>query len=204
MSSRGSSRAQCGATRELGSCHTGGDMERWYFVYILSSFKRVLYVGITNDTARRLAEHRVWRPKAFTARYGMVDLVYVEAFTDVRAAIAREKQIKSWRREKKIRLVLSQNPEWKDLSSEWEGPDTAPSRHEPSSLVAPARRARGARSGRHHARPTAPGTRAPASRGTPSPLPGSPPSPPPPPAAPLPPRAASPGRSPAIGSARAS
>ncbi len=118
-------------------------MERWYFVYILSSFRRCLYTGFTHDLPERIANHKAWKPKAFTSRYGVTDLVYVEATTDVRAAIAREKQIKSWRREKKLRLISSQNPEWRDLAADWERPEGGPSSHEPSSLVAPARVARG-------------------------------------------------------------
>ena len=119
-------------------------MERWYFVYILSSFRRCLYTGITDDLPERIANHKTWKPKAFTSRYGVTDLVYVEATTDVRAAIAREKQIKSWRREKKVKLITAMNPDWRDLSTAWNHPAGGPLRHEPSSLVAPARGARGA------------------------------------------------------------
>lgn len=94
-------------------------MAKQYFVYILSSFQRTLYVGITNDLTRRLDQHRAVTAGSFSARYRTVDLVYVEMTNDVRAAIAREKQIKSWRREKKRKLILSMNPDWRDLSSGW-------------------------------------------------------------------------------------
>jgi len=79
-----------------------------------------MYVGITNDLERRLHEHKKKAVRGFTSRYNVKKLVYFEHMTDVRDAIAREKEIKKWRREKKNRLVVSLNPAWKDLSSEWE------------------------------------------------------------------------------------
>ncbi len=90
-----------------------------YFVYILSSHRRVLYVGVTNDMSRRLAEHRSRSRSGFTSRYNARSLVHLEPTNDVRAAITREKQIKNWTREKKIRLIQSQNPAWEDLSAKW-------------------------------------------------------------------------------------
>jgi len=88
-----------------------------YWVYITTNAKTtVLYVGMTNDLARRMAEHDAQaKPTAFTARYRATRLVYAEPFPDVRDAIAREKQIKSWRREKKRALVDAANPTWQDL-----------------------------------------------------------------------------------------
>ena len=91
-------------------------MERIYYVYILSSKSRVLYVGVTSNIERRLAEHRAGNPKRFAFRYRTFRLVHLEAFGDVRDAIAREKDMKTWRREKKVRLIEWKNPTWEDLA----------------------------------------------------------------------------------------
>ena len=90
-----------------------------YYVYLLANASNVaLYVGITNNLLRRVAEHRSGAdPNSHTARYGIHKLVYYEQTTDVRAAIEREKQIKSWNRMHKNRLVESMNPNWEDLFS---------------------------------------------------------------------------------------
>ena len=90
-----------------------------YFVYILASRSRVLYIGITNDLQRRVYEHQHKLIPGFTSKYNVNRLVYFETTTDVRAAIAREKEIKAWRREKKAKLIEAINPQWKDLSEEW-------------------------------------------------------------------------------------
>ena len=90
-----------------------------YYVYILSSLSRTLYVGITNDLQRRIAEHRRARPAAFTTRYRITRLVHYGAYRRPMAAIAREKQIKSWTREKRLRLVEEQNAGWLDLAAGW-------------------------------------------------------------------------------------
>lgn len=88
-----------------------------YYVYILSSLRRVLYIGITGDLEKRLAYHRsMENPLAFTARYAVTRLVHVEEFTEVNDAIAREKQLKGWRREKKVDLIEKGNPHWVDLA----------------------------------------------------------------------------------------
>ena len=88
-----------------------------YYVYILASFHRVLYIGITGNLEQRLVYHRsMENPTAFTTRYAVHRLVYLEEFQDVRLAIDREKQLKGWRREKKIRLIQSLNPHWEDLA----------------------------------------------------------------------------------------
>jgi putative endonuclease len=87
---------------------------RLFFVYILANRSRGLYVGVTNDLTRRLAQHRA-ATEGHSARYRCVRLVYVETTRDARAAIAREKQLKSWRRDKKIALIRTINPTWKDL-----------------------------------------------------------------------------------------
>ena len=88
-----------------------------YYVYIMSNKNRnVLYVGVTNDLIRRAYEHRNHLDQgSFTARYKVTDLVYFEQTTDVHAALAREKQIKSWSRMKKFLLVREQNPGLVDL-----------------------------------------------------------------------------------------
>ena len=86
-----------------------------YFVYILSSISGTLYVGISNNVLRRGAEHSIGQPNSFTARYKVDRLVYFETYSDVTRAIAREKQIKGYRREKKIALIRSINPSWIDL-----------------------------------------------------------------------------------------
>ncbi len=92
-----------------------------YYVYLLTNkLNTVLYVGVTNDLERRLFEHRNELVDSFTKRYHVHKLVYYEATSDVRAAIEREKQIKSWSRAKKNALVNTMNPKWKDLSLEWE------------------------------------------------------------------------------------
>ena len=87
-----------------------------YYVYMMSNKNRnVLYTGVTSDLIRRVYEHRNHLIKdSFTARYHVTDLVYFEQTTDVRAAIEREKQIKSWSRSRKNALVESQNPTWID------------------------------------------------------------------------------------------
>jgi putative endonuclease len=77
-----------------------------------------MYVGVTNDLHRRIYEHRHKLLEGFTEKYNVYKLVYFEETADVNSAIAREKEIKKWRRQKKNDLVLSMNSEWKDLSEE--------------------------------------------------------------------------------------
>jgi len=90
-----------------------------YFVYILASRRNgTLYVGVTNDLARRVYEHKNDFIKGFTERYGVHTLVHYEQCEDVESAILREKQLKSWHRKWKIRLIEETNPEWKDLYDE--------------------------------------------------------------------------------------
>ena len=90
-----------------------------YFVYLLTNATNVtVYVGITNNLERRMWEHRNKTfPDSFTAKYNVNKLVYFESTPNPEAAIAREKQIKSWSRKKKNQLIAKKNPEWKDL---WE------------------------------------------------------------------------------------
>ena len=91
-----------------------------YYVYLLTNWNnKVMYVGVTNNLERRIFEHKNKQVKGFTEKYNVNKLVYFEETHDVRAAIAREKEIKKWRREKKNNLVVAVNPEWKDLSDGW-------------------------------------------------------------------------------------
>lgn len=93
-----------------------------YYVYMMASYNQVLYIGMTNDLQRRVYQHKTKaHPDSFAARYNVNRLVYFETFNDVQDAITREKQIKAWRREKKLALLETENPHWKDLSLEWEG-----------------------------------------------------------------------------------
>jgi len=90
--------------------------ERVYCVYIMTNrYNTTLYTGVTNNLKRRVYEHKSGRGGAFTSRYNLTKLVYYEVTNDVNAAIAREKQIKAGSRQKKIDLVNSMNPEWRDL-----------------------------------------------------------------------------------------
>lgn len=87
-----------------------------YYIYMLTNWdNKVLYIGMTNDLERRIYEHKNKLFEGFTAKYNLTKLVYVEATTDVNSAIAREKELKKWRREKKDALVESINPNWDDL-----------------------------------------------------------------------------------------
>ena len=99
-------------------CFSNGAM-RTFWVYVLASRSRVLYVGVTNDLLRRLMEHRLHKVAGFTAKYRVNRLVHLEETTGVEEAIAREKQIKGWRRSKKIELIEKDNPTWIDLSETW-------------------------------------------------------------------------------------
>lgn len=92
-----------------------------YYVYIMASRSRTLYTGITNDLERRAFEHKEKLVPGFTTKYKIERLVYFEATEDVHAAISREKQIKGWTRRKKLALINSMNPTWKDLSEAWRG-----------------------------------------------------------------------------------
>ena len=95
----------------MSSCRT-----RRYFVYLLTSPSQTLYVGVTNDLPRRMSQHKDGLTPGFASKYRVDKLVYYEEFDDVRNAIAREKQIKGMRRDRKMQLVESMNPQWNDLS----------------------------------------------------------------------------------------
>lgn len=85
----------------------------------MASRSGTLYVGMTNNIKRRVYQHKKHLIPGFTDKYNVDRLLYVETTSDANSAIGREKQIKKWRREKKIALVDSQNPDWKDLSDGW-------------------------------------------------------------------------------------
>ena len=90
-----------------------------YFVYILASKSRRLYLGMTSDLESRVWQHKTKAMPGHSARYNIDRLVYFEDFQDVNQAIDREKQVKKWRREKKVMLIETMNPTWRDLSAEW-------------------------------------------------------------------------------------
>jgi len=91
-----------------------------YYVYMLTNQRdNVLYIGVTKDLERRLYEHKHGLVKGFTKRYNVDKLVYFEQTIDAASAIAREKVLKGWKRERKNELVQKHNPSWKDLSSGW-------------------------------------------------------------------------------------
>ena len=96
--------------------------ERQYCVYIMTNAHHtVLYTGVTNELQRRVLEHRSGKGNGFTKKYNITKLVYFESGDDINLAIAREKQIKAGSRKKKIDLIESINPEWKDLFEEYFG-----------------------------------------------------------------------------------
>jgi putative endonuclease len=94
--------------------------EHHYYVYIMqSSSRRALYIGMTNNLHRRVFQHKTQECEGFTGSYDAVRLLYWESSDDVHKTIAREKQLKNWRREKKLWLIASMNPEFRDLSADW-------------------------------------------------------------------------------------
>jgi len=90
-----------------------------YYVYIMASRSLNLYTGITNSLYRRALQHKRGEIEGFTKRYNINRLVYCETFTHVGVAIAREKQIKSWTRAKRLALIATKNPTWQDLAEGW-------------------------------------------------------------------------------------
>jgi putative endonuclease len=96
--------------------------EKLYYVYILSSKSRAIYVGMTGFLMVRVLKHRAGNGGNFTRKYRIYRLVYYEVFHSVAAAIARETEIKKWRREKKIALIVQKNPTWEDLAAGWGRP----------------------------------------------------------------------------------
>ena len=94
-----------------------------YYVYILASKKHgTLYIGVTSDLVRRVYEHKTKAVPGFTTKYGVDKLVLFEIYDDAATAIAREKELKKWRRDRKTRLIEEQNPNWDDLYPSIAGP----------------------------------------------------------------------------------
>ena len=96
-----------------------------YYIYIVSSLSGTLYTGVTSNIEHRVYQHKHKLINGFTKKYNVDRLVYFEETTEINAAIAREKEIKGWRRSKKIALIKSLNPKWEDLAADWfeEAPD---------------------------------------------------------------------------------
>ena len=91
-----------------------------FCVYIMSNFSGTLYVGVTSDLKQRVYRHKTkFYANAFTGRYRMTKLVYWEPQPGAWAAIDREKELKGWARDRKMKLILSKNPEWHDLAEKW-------------------------------------------------------------------------------------
>lgn len=93
--------------------------DKSYYVYIMTNRYATLYTGVTNDLLRRVWEHKQKLVPGFTKRYNIARLVHDEETNDVGVAIAREKQIKGWLRAKKVALIESSNPHWRDLAEDW-------------------------------------------------------------------------------------
>jgi putative endonuclease len=90
-----------------------------FYVYIVASKSRVIYVGVCRSIHKRVWQHKQGEMPGFTKQYKVNRLVYFERFVNVNSAIAREKEIKGWRREKKVKLIEAENPTWDDLAEEW-------------------------------------------------------------------------------------
>jgi putative endonuclease len=96
---------------------TQAPMEKTYYVYIMASRRNgTLYIGLTNDLARRINEHRLGLVEGFTKKYSVKLLVHYEVFNDIDAAIRRETQLKKYKREWKMNLIQERNLEWRDLA----------------------------------------------------------------------------------------
>jgi putative endonuclease len=89
-----------------------------YWIYVMSNVSRTLYIGMTNDLVRRVWEHRQKTNPGFTVQYNVTQLVYFEEAAHPQVAIAREKELKGWRRSRKIELISSVNPTWRDLADD--------------------------------------------------------------------------------------
>ncbi len=90
-----------------------------YYVYIMASDTGTLYTGVTNNLVRRISEHQQGIFEGFTKKYKCHKLIFYENYSDIKLAIAREKQLKNWNRNKKQELITKINPHWQDLSAEW-------------------------------------------------------------------------------------
>jgi putative endonuclease len=103
----------------------GRDYNFWVYI-VTNKHHTVLYIGVTDDLPRRIGEHRAGEIPGFTATYRCEKLVYYEHCTDVLAAIEREKQLKRWSRSKKVDLIATLNPDWRDLAPEVLGEEQRP------------------------------------------------------------------------------
>ena len=108
---------------DVGAAYCGDGVtpkrEYQFWVYVLGSRSRNLYVGLTNNLRRRVMEHREHVPRSHTAKYNIERLLYFERFQYVRSAIAREKELKDWNRGLKVELIEKVNPTWEDLAAGW-------------------------------------------------------------------------------------
>ena len=94
-------------------------MKKLYYIYILSNVSKMLYIGVTNDLERRVYEHKKKTKEGYTKKYNLHQLIYYEETDDIGRAIEREKELKGWRRQKKVELIETINRGWKDLSEGW-------------------------------------------------------------------------------------
>jgi len=108
-------------TKKFVNCAQNQDhaQKRRYYVYIVASKSRVLYVGMTGWLMSRILRHKSGGGSAFTTKYRVTRLVWYQSFEWVENAIARETEIKAWRREKKVALIAENNPTWEDLAADW-------------------------------------------------------------------------------------
>jgi putative endonuclease len=105
------------ARRSAGHPGDAAPMSKTYYVYILASKRNgTLYIGVTNDLARRAREHREGLVPGFTKKYGIKLLIYYEVFDDIDAAIHRETRLKKYKRDWKLNLIEERNPDWRDLA----------------------------------------------------------------------------------------
>jgi putative endonuclease len=96
--------------------------DRTFYVYIMTNRSKTLYIGVTNDLGRRVREHKAGKTRSFASRYKIDRLVYYEVFAMAVHAIRRETVLKGWLRIRKIQLIVSRNPTWRDLSEDWGKP----------------------------------------------------------------------------------
>lgn len=94
-------------------------VDNYYMYVLMNKHNTVIYIGVTNNLARRISEHKQKLVKGFTSKYNTDKLVYYEHFGNIEYAIRREKELKGWKRIKKIHLIIANNPTFKDLSVEW-------------------------------------------------------------------------------------
>jgi putative endonuclease len=117
--SEGSAFVLCITADSILGSYDGGMHGGWYCTYIMASRSRTLYIGVTGNLHQRVFQHKWKECDGFTARYNCDRLVWFEKFQYIQKAIAREKELKGWRRAKKIALIESTNPGWMDLSRDW-------------------------------------------------------------------------------------